>query len=628
MTTPGLTGLPDWHHPERLGGVRCFAAYDRPGGWYLPPVRLIVPPAGGMRVDKYSADLGDTVARYGVLAITFAAGYDLQQAAVSALGTPVRLQRLPLAAGTALVTAFTDDAAVPATTTGMTEPGTTGPGGLGVPIALDPAGASSFTCTLLLDANVTELAVQSYLAGASPFTAYAVLSAFGVGARYAAAIDLTLDALPTGELTRGDLVARCRADPASLGVRLTTDAPGNRNGPADPSRGPNPADQADQADLAEAVVDRIVARFGTPVPAPLDAAAADAATADENAVRLRLDPGAAAGGVVHEDLRDAVVVPRFFPVIANPGALLPTGAGQPAVIAVHNLPALDSGWRRITVRTTARAPIIGAAALGAHLQIPAEPPARPQSIDEMPIFDEAGTVTVPVRLAPEAPITGTVTGYVLLDSETELRSGQPRTLDEAGRSGLRRLELIIGTDAFGARVVPVDLDSALHDCAVTIDYRRDDSPITSSGAIGATAAAVITAATFVLPPPEAVRGREWFQVTAVDADGHQATAPLPVGTATVDPFLFPGTGPAQVRVTADFTRATQDVVRVQIIGQDADRDLVPAGGRLDLTRAKPSDTAHWFARSPFATGYRWRLLGAADWSDPVPAGDPLTVTAP
>jgi hypothetical protein len=91
--------------------------------------------------------------------------------------------------------------------------------------------------------------------------------------------------------------------------------------------------------------------------------------------------------------------------------------------------------------------------------------------------------------------------------------------------------------------------------------------------------------------------------------------------------LFVDYGAHTVEIVVDLSGGP-DVVALDFVPED---ELATAPLTLSFTRARPSRTWTWFARSPLAPGYRYRLFQSdgppRSWSEPQSASAPLRLSA-
>lgn len=574
-----LRGVPDWHLPLPAGG--CFAAYEQPDVWFTVPTTL-EPEPGGYVVDRFAIDpASGPVTRFGVHTLRWEAVHDTAVAVPGATLPPTQPRPVPLDGGVARLTGpahLVDPDGAPA---------------LGLSLPLDQAGLSTFAAVVTLDDTSTELALAAHNAGTALIGVDVVLSARGVAARHPATVEVDparfAAALPGPVVEVDDLRDQLVTAPDTLGIRILAGAP---------------ADDPDRARLADALLDRILARLAVPEP-PAAREPEAIALGARLPVRLRID--APATGILRWDLTQPLLSPRLFSM-ASAGLVL---GAPPAEVHDHAPPTLSSGWHEVRVSAALVPPWAGAF-IGFDIQVPPRPPARPQPVRVSRLLDGVSDATVPLRLTPAEPLSGSVTGTVVFDSGDQA-TGAPVPLD--------RPAVTLRSDAFAARFLPLGRTADLADCELTVDWYPDPAaaaPAAASAVLGRGA----ERSTLVVPDTAEAS----LRVTAVAADGSVAVSPpLACRPLLIDPFLFPGTGARTVDVVADFDANSPPSIAVELVAEGREDDPT-ASALLHLARGTPR--AQWgrFVGSPFVTGYRWRPAGGGAWSDPR-TDDTLTVPA-
>lgn len=557
-----LRGLPDWHHP--LGGGAGYAAYELPGTRYAPPIAL-VPAASGVHVDRYSQDRPGSagVVHYGVHTLR----WDTVTASEEAPEGDQRVAPLPLEGGSVRLRGpevlHGPDSETPP---------------FGEATSLDPAGLASFVATLTLDADSTDLVIDAYRRGTALITAAAVLLARGVAARHPSIVEVDMRELAPavvhladGSLDRVALTQLITDDPVIAGVRFTAGAPDDEPG---------------RRDAVEAIVDRLTARFSRTLDVPSDVLD----------TRLRWD------------LSLALTVNRLFALESSPLAVTDEDV---VVVRDHQPFALGTGWHRLSIGASIRAPWAGAT-IGYEAEVRPAPPLRVQPAEASAFFDTEPWATADLRLGVLEPVTGMIVGVVLFDRFGEIQRGTPRPL------GMEAVVLPI--DAFPARFVALDVGAGLEGYRLVAEVEGADGQVLSSACLGVDGAQ--GGVTLVAPQdPEAI-----LVVRAIDEAGRiAASAPLAVTPLRIDVFLFPGTGSRELTMTCVFANTDPEGVAIELVPEGSESD-VAATVRRAFTRSRPAAAWTRFVDSPFTTGFRWRPVGGAEWSEVVP-GDSWTFAA-
>ena len=578
-----LRGLPDWHHPYGAGAA--YAAFEQPGRWFAPPVRLDPSAAGGLVVDRYAQDRADGIIRYGVLTLRWDTVVDSSAAlaAVGAQSGSALVQPVPIDGGVVRLTG-------PAVLLGPSTGAAAGVPALGGSAALDQAGMATFLATVTLDDPSTELVITSQQQGLPLIGADVTLVARGVAARHRATAEVDLARLAarlldeaTDEILEVEVLRRLLvADLAAAGITFVSDGP---------------ADEPDLADAVAALADRILARFAAPL-APAATRPEDVTLGARLPALVRLGFVEVAGRL-RWNLSEPQIAPRLF-ALASSGI---GAAGVQPVVRDHQPPVLGSGWHHLQISTTVRPPWAGAT-LGCEITIPPAPPSRPQGVRQSLVFTGQGEVTADLRLAPREALSGTVTGFVIDDLGEQVVGTPMPLIHEA---------MVLHTDAFAAQFLPLELSTSMAQDSVSVQWLpgpdADARLARSSSRMGGAEPSQVT----MIVADQASSAQAMLLVTAVDRDGRTATAPpTPARPLLIDAFLFDGTGAQDVAVQVDFTGSTAPGADLEFVAEDAD-PTAPA--RLHVARQRPPTTWTRFVSSPFATGFRWRFGGSPTWSD-------------
>jgi hypothetical protein len=127
-------------------------------------------------------------------------------------------------------------------------------------------------------------------------------------------------------------------------------------------------------------------------------------------------------------------------------------------------------------------------------------------------------------------------------------------------------------------------------------------------------------------------GEASLEIRAVPPNGGAPVTlgPLPAADIELDLHSFSGYGPHRVQVEASFPNGVADLA-VDLAPETRTKDA-NAVGFVHLTVQKPKADWTWFADSPFASGYRYRLHPKPGeqpepWSDAQSSSTPLLLTA-
>lgn len=386
------------------------------------------------------------------------------------------------------------------------------------------------------------------------------------------------------------LVAALRGDPADLPLTLS-----------------GSLDRA-EADFAQTMADRLVARYGSWVPAQ--------DPADAPVVRLVAgDPGQ-----VRWSLAEPALVQRrvVLPVdLLGEAQQQVADRGLSSLVTRRNLADAPSlGVTRLTVLSTLPAARAGVDVLGVEVEFPPYLPTRPQSRWATAVFEHDETVELEVRLSPDEPLRYRATPFAVIADETGTRRLDAPALLSSGPV------LRLGPEAF-----PVELLS----CAVTPELAQ---LAVVTGVCSYELAGQVRERQFVLDSGRFVtavavpRDRSWLRIDLVavarDGSGTCPLGPYESGPVRVDLASFPTYGPQELALRCVF----DDQASVRALS------LLPAGlpevdenvTTVSFTPAQPIRTQRWFSTSPFHEGVRYRPHGSTGgWLTHRPADGELVV---
>ncbi|MEI2456770.1 hypothetical protein [Lysobacter firmicutimachus] len=585
-----FSGRPDWRNPMNVGERIAFAAYDRPGAFLLPPTELVACGADAeppLRLDLFQQDRGRAgLERFSILSLGFAAEFGLEAARQAAFdaGQSFALSALPADGGWLRLDAVEALDLPPA---------------LGELLPLDVASLGALGLALRLDSAASDLFVAALQRGLLSVSANAWLRVRGVADRLPSTLEFDPAALLSAvrQLGQGQLAL----DRDLLRERLI-EAPQSLGFPAQA-----PTDGWTPQRLADALLDRIAVRFAALAPTPAEV---------EPGVRLAFDPAAMPAGRVRWDLAEPMLAPRLFAIQADPLGPLRTmpAAMHDAVVRRHDVRALSSGWRALTVRPNMPERRVGLAQAQVEVKLPARLPSRPFTIKASAPLDASDRpVRLDLRLSPsEALSYSWQTSAVLLhEGRAEIFKGPLQQSD--------REHLLIAPEDFGLRLIPVEAEPAFLEQA-DIDLEcaglRRGKPWSSRGRLDRDAPTLA----FAIPPDleqAAIRG-----LARARADGRCcALAPVEAEALRLDAFSFEGAGVRELRVDADFD---DDAPQLLIELAPEDRIGDPKRRRsLRLSRNAAQADWHWLALSPFRSGYRWRWSPQSPWSPVLQPDTPL-----
>ena len=585
-----FSGRPDWRNPMHIGERLAFAVYDRPGAFALPPTELVACGADAeppLRLDLFQQDRGRAgLERFSILSLGFAAEFGLdgaRQAAFDA-GQDFALSALPAEGGWLRLDAVDALDLPPA---------------LGELLPLDAATLGALGLAVRLDSAASDLFVAALQRGLLSVSAQAWLRVRGVAERLPlslefdpAAVLSAVRQLGAGQLAldRDLLRARLIDAPQSLGFGAQI-----------------PAGAWSPQALADALLDRIAARFAAPAPTPADVAPG---------VRLVFDPTAMAAGRVRWDLAEPMLTSRLFPIEADPLGPLRTmpAAMHDAVVRRHDVRALSSGWRALTVRPNLPERRVGLVQAQVEVKLPPRLPSRPFTIKASAPLDASDRpARLDLRLSPSEPLNYSwQTAAVLLhEGRAEIFKGP---LQQSERE-----HLLVAPEDFGLRLIPVEAEPAFLDQAdIELECAglRRGKPWSTRGRLDRDAPTLA----FALPPDleqATIRG-----LARAHADDRSCVlAPVEADALRLDAFSFEGAGARELGISAEFD---DDAPQLLIELAPEDRIDDPARRRsLRLSRQAAQASWQWLALSPFRSGYRWRWSPQSPWSPVLQPDTPL-----
>lgn len=581
---------PDWRSPLAIAERVAYAAYDQPGRFLLPPQALAASAADGdtpMRLDIVQQDRGSALARYSILSLAFAVDFGLDAARLAAFDLGQRVQLAPMAVegGWLRLDAVQALDLPPA---------------LGELLPLDAASLSAVNLAVRLDSAGTDLFVAALQRGLLAVGANAWLRVRGVAER--APLSLSFDPAALLAALRALAGGGSEIDAALLRQRLI-DAPQTLGLGLAERSGEIPGQT-----LADAVLDRIAARFASLKPSP---------AGEPPGARLAFDPAAMAPGRVQWNLADALLAPRLLTLQADPlGPLrtLPAGALHDRVVRRFDARALANGWRSLSVRANLPDRRVGVVSSQVEVQVPAKPPARMFTLKaSAPLAASDKPVSLELRLSPTEALA-----YQWQTSAVLLNEGRAETVKGPLRSGERE-HLLVGPDDFGLRLLPVEAEPLLlqqADIEIECAGTRKGKPWSARGALDAARPELA----FALPFD--VEDATIRAVATAKSDGTRRTmAAAPADSLRLDAFSFEGSGSRELALDCEFDDQARQC-SIEIAPEDATDDP-QRRKRLSFTRAKPRQTWGWLALSPFRSGYRWRWNAQAPWSPVLQPDAPL-----
>lgn len=371
-------------------------------------------------------------------------------------------------------------------------------------------------------------------------------------------------------------------------------------------------------DFADAVSSRIIAAYGSLVPSP--------GTTDPPYIQFK-DASQLESGTVHWDLSQPGTGYRQWVLMLDPLASLRDAAAKNGVDSlVKNvaIAPLQLGFCNIDFTSNLPAHRSGVPAVGVNVQVAANPPARPSSINQTLTLvepDDAGSVQF--RLSRNEALSYSVTGFAVVvagQSEQQYLT-DPRTLGDVWvRLTANDLPVTF------AHVTAATRLASLAKLTLGLTYTINGQAIQQQFAL-------TTDAPDIAVGVPRIGSDSSLVITATPNDGSTALtlAPMSPGRIVVDLPSFREYGPHIVSIQANFDGATGSLF-LDLLREDQVADSTAVPGKVLLTPDLPSATWGYVASSPFRGGYRYRRSGSSDvppapWSPVLSPFAPLVVNA-
>lgn len=366
--------------------------------------------------------------------------------------------------------------------------------------------------------------------------------------------------------------------------------------------------------LAEALAERLVARFGAYVASPALPAAPTIELVAADTI---------GAGVITWDLAQPELVQRVMILEANPleaARALAASDGVTAVCRELVVETINSGYLAVEVDANLPERLEGILGIGATLSAPPALPFRPQAIIKtVELSSPEYRSQAVLRFSPIEAQAYACSTYLLVRSATGVRrlDGQP-----SAQQGAR---VHLTSDDFAAALAPISADRMLLELADLVVRLTWETP---AGPASTTAQLTRSCSAVVLAYPRDCAAT--ITVEAQPRSGAPRTlGPLPAGPLRLGLYLFPEYGPHTVQVSAALDTAGQ-LLAIELQAESDPPDIVRAV--LFLTSEQPQKPWGWMATSPFCPGYRYRSIvptgqPAAPWSSPQPYDAPLLLAA-
>jgi hypothetical protein len=471
------------------------------------------------------------------------------------------------------------------------------------PTALDWSGSDFVRWRMRLSVDAGELIKGALSNGALLFGASVEFEVIGVTPRAAVTVQFRpaqlIAALLAGkenrQVSHGDLMAFFASPIDTIPLRII--------GSLEP---------ADAGWFPQAMADRIVAAFGSAVPAP--------AHSDPSAIVLA-DPDQLETATVDWDLSQAAAAPRQFVMALDPlGSLRAAteSGGIDGLVKEIAIPPLDLGFRSVSLAANLPASRVGVPAIGVNIQVPPNPPIRPNGISETVAFtppdDEA---VVDFRLSPAESFLYTLSTFAVVNAGRSVQeyTGPSRQLD-ATWVQLQASDFPVTFAHLTAVGRLTDLATVTGTLSYKVSGQTVEQPFTLSAEASDVAMAFPTNASDAL-----------ITITAVPNDGSPTLALLPLtpGRFRFDVTSFREYGPHVLTIQCSFVTET-GFLAIDLLPEEKSGDDTAASTFM-CTAAEPKGTWGYTTSSPFRSGYRYRK-SAVGSNQPGPWSDVLSPFTP
>ncbi len=608
-----FAGRPDWHAPTHVAGRPAFAAYERPGQFYVAPVRLSATTQDqepSFRLDIYQQDRGaEGLARFSLLSVGFTTEFDLDalrrtidDSSFQADVGPIEAERgwVRLTSASALDLPEALHALQPLDIVGL--------GTMGLSVRLDDVSTDLFLGALRR--GMTTIGAQAWVAIRGVAERIALTVAFDPAALWTMLKPLTqrsdaqdLYGLDMYGLDLGVLREVLISTPERLGFPMLSALA-----------------QEQKTIAANALIDRFCDRFAGLFP-DVGVGAHIAAGQDSPKTRIVFDPARMLPGTIVWDLSEPLFATRMFAITADllsPLREWPAAEWEARVVNHHDVRALGSGWHRVTIRQNLPARRIGMLQSQVELTAPPKLPMRPFTAKASARFDSrAQSATAELRLAPNEALA-----YRYKTAVTIIDQGRAERIEGPVRESEHE-NLVVSPDDFGVNFVIVEADIAfLSEARITVELygTRRGRPWSTQGQLDASAYDIAFAVPHDVESPQ-IRAIARINDGTSDSRNECSMAPIAAEHLRLDAFSFEGSGRRSVDIECEF-----DDDKPQLV-----LELAPEGRQneparrhqIRMTPASATAQWSWLALSPFRSGYHWRWHGQSEWSEVAQPAQPL-----
>jgi len=295
--------------------------------------------------------------------------------------------------------------------------------------------------------------------------------------------------------------------------------------------------------------------------------------------------------------------------------------GVDSLVKNVTVPALQLGFVNIDFDANLPPHRLGVPAIGATVDVAANPPARPSSISEHVLFTEPDDVgSVQFRLSPSEQLTYALTGYAVVTAGSmveQLALPPQQRSDTWVHLNMPDFPVLFSHVTAAQRLL------SLATLALVLSYILDGK----SRQLHYTLTPQATGISFGMPRSATNAS---IAVTATPADGSSPITlpPMPPGRIELDVTTFREYGPHSIAILAMMTNGAPLVLDFQSVEQADVAGSVP-DQRL-FTSDQPAATWNYVVTSPFRSGYRYRKAAvtsapAGAWSQILSPFSPLVL---
>ena len=368
--------------------------------------------------------------------------------------------------------------------------------------------------------------------------------------------------------------------------------------------------------FGQAMTDRLIAAYGSFVPAPM--------IEGPPYIAFQPPPDPVATTTLQWDLAQPVFTTRQWATLLDPLTALQTAAkanGADSLVKNLVIPPLALGFLRIDLAANLPAPRVGVPAIGVTLSIPANPPERPQAQSTTVLLtppDDRGSATF--RLAPGEPAAYEIGAFAMIAAGRGIRRYEsPRKTMTAAWIELQPADFPVRFAHLTAEPRLLAAASVQGVLRYAIGGKGMEQPFTVTP-LGVGLA--------IPPVPDATISL----VASPSGAGTALTLSAVIATSIrLDFTSFAQYGPHAVQIECRMT-VDDPPLFIEMLADARLDDASAAPAKFALTPGKPNGRWGYVAQSPFRAGYRFRVAATGSeppkpWSDVRPPLATLSLDA-